>query len=63
MSFRAMRVRQALGGGMRQAGVLAACCLYGLEHVREDLKKDLSNAKKLAEGICSNQFKRNLLKV
>jgi hypothetical protein len=35
---------------MRQAGVLAACCLYGLEHLKEHLKKDLANARRLAEG-------------
>lgn len=49
----AVRVRQSLGGGMRQAGVLAACCLYGLERLEENLKKDLANAKRLAEGIHS----------
>lgn len=48
---KAVRVRQSLGGGMRQAGVLAACCLYGLDHLDENLKKDLVNAKRLAKGI------------
>lgn len=48
---KAVRVRQSLGGGMRQAGVLAACCLYGLSNLEENLKKDLQNAKRLAEGI------------
>ena len=38
---------------MRQAGVLAACCLYGLERLDENFKKDLANAKRLAEGIHS----------
>jgi len=49
-------VRQSLGGGMRQAGVLAACCLYGLEHLNENLKKDLANAKRLAEGNSTKNF-------
>lgn len=48
---KAVRVRQSLGGGMRQSGVLAACCLYGLNNLEENLKKDLKNAKRLAEGI------------
>lgn len=38
---------------MRQAGVLAACCLYGLERLEGNLRKDLANAKRLAEGIHS----------
>ena len=36
---------------MRQSGVLAACCLYGLNNLEENLKKDLKNAKRLAEGM------------
>lgn len=58
---KAVRVRQSLGGGMRQAGVLAACCLYGLEHLRENLKKDLANAKRLSEGISA--LKSSILSV
>jgi len=50
---KAVRVRQSLGGGMRQAGVLAACCLYGLERLEDNLRKDIANAKRLAEGIHS----------
>ena len=48
---RAVRVRQSLGGGLRQAGVLAAACLYGLSKADENLRKDNQNAKKLVEGI------------
>jgi threonine aldolase len=48
---RARRYRKLLGGGMRQAGIIAAGALYALEHNRERLKDDHANAKKLAYGI------------
>jgi threonine aldolase len=48
---RAERVRKVLGGSMRQTGVLAAACLYGLEHAEENMKLDNQNAKNLAIGI------------
>jgi threonine aldolase len=45
---RAHRVRKMMGGGMRQAGVLAAAGLYALEHQRERLIEDHKNAAFLA---------------
>ena len=48
---RAHRVRKMLGGGMRQAGILAAAGLYALEHGRRRLQEDHDNAKLLALGI------------
>jgi threonine aldolase len=50
---RARRWRKMLGGGMRQAGVLAACGLYALEHNVERLAEDHANARRLAEGLAS----------
>ncbi|MGB9757556.1 MAG: low-specificity L-threonine aldolase [Candidatus Bipolaricaulaceae bacterium] len=47
----ARRVRKALGGGMRQAGILAAAGLYALEHHIERLAEDHENAKILAQGL------------
>jgi len=47
----AKRWRKMLGGGMRQAGVLAAAGLYALQHHVERLKEDHRNAKLLYEGI------------
>lgn len=47
----AKRWRKMLGGGMRQAGVLAAAGLYALQHHVERLKEDHRNAKMLYEGI------------
>lgn len=48
---RARRVRKMLGGGMRQAGYLAAAGLYALEHNIERLAEDHENARLLADGI------------
>jgi threonine aldolase len=44
-------VRKMLGGGMRQAGVLAAAGLIALEESPEGLPQDHANAKLLAEGL------------
>ncbi len=49
----AHRLRKQLGGGMRQAGVLAACGLYALEHNIVRLADDHDTARQLAEGISS----------
>ncbi len=43
--------RKALGGGMRQAGVLAAAGLIALEKMPARLHEDHANAKLLAEGL------------
>ena len=51
--IQARRVRKSLGGGMRQAGVLAAAGLYGLECIRKLLNTDHQNARRLAEGLAS----------
>lgn len=48
---RAHRVRKMLGGGMRQAGVLAAAALHALDHHVERLADDHANARLLAEGL------------
>lgn len=48
---KARRLRKVLGGGMRQVGILAAACLYGLEKAEQTIRKDHANAKKLASGI------------
>jgi threonine aldolase len=48
---RAQRWRKVLGGGMRQSGILAAACLYALEHNVERLADDHANAARLADGL------------
>ena len=47
----ARRMRKRLGGGLRQAGILAAACLYALDHHVERLAEDHANARLLAERI------------
>jgi threonine aldolase len=52
----ALRMRKALGGGMRQAGILAAAALHVLDSPYEDmLRRDHCNAKKLAQGIADTK--------
>jgi threonine aldolase len=48
---RAKWVRKALGGGMRQAGVIAAAGVYALENHVHRLKDDHARAQRLAEGL------------
>jgi threonine aldolase len=48
---KARRLRKMVGGGMRQAGVLAAAGLYALEHQVERLAEDHANAERLASGL------------
>jgi threonine aldolase len=48
---RARVMRKRLGGGIRQGGVLAAACLYALDHHVERLADDHRRARRLAELI------------
>jgi len=48
---RAHRIRKMLGGGMRQAGVVAAAALHALEHHIDRLAEDHAHARALAEGL------------
>jgi threonine aldolase len=48
---RAHRFRKQFGGGMRQAGIIAAGALYALEHHRARLAEDHANARTLAAGL------------
>ncbi len=50
---RVHRVRKMLGGGMRQAGILAAAGLYALEHHVARLADDHRNAERLAGGLAA----------
>jgi threonine aldolase len=49
----ARRARKLVGGGMRQAGVLAAAGIVALTKMVERLTDDHANAKKLAEGLAN----------
>ncbi|QUL98079.1 MAG: low-specificity L-threonine aldolase [Candidatus Fermentithermobacillus carboniphilus] len=48
---RARKYRKMLGGGMRQAGILAAAGIIALEKMTKRLHEDHANAKRLAEGL------------
>src|SRR5699024_1334403 len=43
--------RQRIGGGMRQAGIIAAPGLYALDHMIDRLKGDNEGAKRLAKQL------------
>jgi threonine aldolase len=47
----AWRWKQQMGGAMRQAGIVAAGCLYALDHNVERLAEDHEHARVLAEGL------------
>jgi threonine aldolase len=51
---KARRIRKMLGGGMRQAGILAAAGLYALEHHVARLAEDHANAERLAVGLAES---------
>jgi len=59
----ARRVRKVMGGGMRQAGYLAAAGLYGLEHHIERLEEDHQKAKTLLEVLQTKPYVKRVLPV
>ena len=50
---RGRRIRKMLGGGMRQAGVLAATGLIALKEMRSRLREDHEQAERLAQGLAA----------
>ncbi|CAN5586951.1 low-specificity L-threonine aldolase [soil metagenome] len=48
---KARRARKLFGGAMRQAGFLAAACIYAMDNHIERLREDHANAKLLAEAV------------
>lgn len=52
----ARRVRKVMGGGMRQAGYLAAAGLYAVEHQIDRLKQDNDHARRLGEVLVDLDF-------
>ena len=52
---KAHRLRKVLGGGMRQAGIIAAAALYALEHNIERLADDHANAQVLARAVTESE--------
>ena len=49
----AWRWKQMLGGAFRQSGMIAAGCLYALDHNIDRLAEDHANARLLARGLAS----------
>ena len=50
---RARRVRKMVGGGMRQAGIIAAAGILALEQMVDRLAEDHANARVLANGLAT----------
>jgi threonine aldolase len=59
----ARRVRKRFGGGMRQAGIIAAAGLYALDHHVLRLTEDHARAKKLEEGLLQLPYVGSVLAV
>ena len=53
---KAVRLRKVFGGGMRQAGILAAACIYALENNLDRLKKDHKRAKIFGDALLENSL-------
>jgi threonine aldolase len=60
---KARRVRKVFGGGMRQAGYLAAAGIYALKNHVERLKDDHCHAQKIAEALEKKDFVEEVLPV
>ncbi len=60
---KARRVRKVFGGGMRQAGYLAAAGIYALQNNVDRLKQDHLQAKQLAEALAKKDFVETVLPV
>jgi len=60
---KARRWRKVFGGGMRQAGSLAAAGIYALEHHIERLAEDHKNAKILSQALAKKDFVSSILDV
>lgn len=63
MIDRARRYRKVLGGGMRQAGYLAAAGLYALDHHVERLAEDNTRARRLGAALAPLPFVASVEKV
>lgn len=59
----ARRIRKVFGGGMRQAGYMAAAGIYALNHHIDRLATDHIHAKQIAEVLCRQSFTGDMLPV
>src|SRR5579863_2983188 len=60
---RGRRVRKVFGGGMRQAGFMAAAGIYALEHHVDRLAEDHLHARQIAAALAKKEFVRQVLPV
>ena len=60
---KARRVRKVMGGGMRQAGIIAAGGLYAMQHHIERLKEDRIRAAKIGELLLQQDWVSNVFPV
>lgn len=60
---KARRIRKVFGGGMRQAGYMAAAGIYALQHHIERLEQDHEHARKIATAISQKDFTDIILPV
>lgn len=59
--MQAKRIRKVLGGGMRQAGFLAAAGIYALDHHVERLVEDHLHAKALAHALAQTNYVESVM--
>lgn len=59
----ARKVRKVMGGGMRQSGIMAAACLYALDHNVDKLKDDHRRAKVLEDTLMAQEYVEHILPV
>lgn len=57
------RMRKAFGGGMRQAGFLAAAALYALDHHVARLKEDHARARELSKILSAQSYVKSIMPV
>jgi threonine aldolase len=60
---RARRIRKVFGGGMRQAGFMAAAGIYALQNHVQRLKDDHANARLIADVLSKRSFVKQVLPV
>ncbi len=61
--IKARRIRKVFGGGMRQAGVLAAAGIYALDHHIERLQEDHLHAKEIEQALLINRNVESVIPV
>lgn len=63
LELKARRIRKVFGGGMRQAGYLAAAGIYALDHHVERLKEDHQRAKELGSTLSKLSWVKSVMPV